>query len=793
MRAERRTLVFGALVVLGLAVFVAARLEVSNDISHFLPDGESGLDVPLARELVVGELGRTMLLLVAAPDASEALAAGRRFEARLRAEPRVLQQLDFLEGGPPAGLEQALWTTYQPRRLAFVADTPEEAAARTTPEALRQAAAELKRKLALPVSSLLSRVAPEDPLLILPSLIERIAGAPAEQLSVVDGRFLSRDGLQAVLFLGTRAASFDAPAQRPVLEGVRAAFDAVDAEHGGRLQLSVSGAQRFAVRNEDSMRADIQRVSLGSFVALGLLLLWVFRSPRLVLVTLPVLGTGFLAGTAACLLLFGRVHGLTLAFGSALIGVSIDYTVHVYCHHLLAPQPGGPGATLRALWPGLMLGAATTVIGFVALVASSFPGMRELATFAAVGIGAALYATRLLLPGLLPDTLLVPAAAERVADAAGRGAQWLGRRRALALVPILASLVVAAAGLPYVRWNDDVADLNQLDADLLREDAEVRAQVMAFEQRRLVVARGRDEEEALQVNDHVADALRAAQAEGALGGFRSVAALLPSVERQRAVEAAMRRDAPGLLASLEEALVEEGFVAAAFAPFGEALASPPSEPLRWSDLTGTALQPLVRPFRASLGVDVCFVSFLHELRDEAALRARLQLVQGAHLIDIAAVLSEAFGSYRQRMTLLLLIGLLAVLALVVARHRRLRPTFAVCAPALLAVGGTVGALALAGVPLNLLSLTALLMVVSMGVDYGIFLEEAGVDPRTLRATRLSVLIAALSTIPGFALLASSDHPALASIGLPSAIGISLCLLLAPTVQQLLRPRQARRP
>ena len=49
-------------------------------------------------------------------------------------------------------------------------------------------------------------------------------------------------------------------------------------------------------------------------------------------------------------------------------------------------------------------------------------------------------------------------------------------------------------------------------------------------------------------------------------------------------------------------------------------------------------------------------------------------------------------------------------------------------------------------------------------------------------------VAAVSTLLGFGLLALSDHPALFSIGAPSALGVLLCVVLAPTVR-LLTSRQ----
>jgi predicted exporter len=127
---------------------------------------------------------------------------------------------------------------------------------------------------------------------------------------------------------------------------------------------------------------------------------------------------------------------------------------------------------------------------------------------------------------------------------------------------------------------------------------------------------------------------------------------------------------------------------------------------------------------------------------------------------------------------LLLLGLAAVVGLVALRHRALRPTLVACAPALLAALGTVGLLALFGVELNMLSLVALLMIVSMGDDFGIFLAEAGGDRAALDATHLSVLVAGLTTIVSFGLLALSDYPALHAIGLTSVIGAALTMLFA---------------
>ena len=127
-----------------------------------------------------------------------------------------------------------------------------------------------------------------------------------------------------------------------------------------------------------------------------------------------------------------------------------------------------------------------------------------------------------------------------------------------------------------------------------------------------------------------------------------------------------------------------------------------------------------------------------------------------------------------------------MLLLVALRYRRPGPTLAAFLPAVLAAAVTVAVLSLAGVGVDLLALTSLLMVLSMGVDYGVFLAEAARhSPADLEATLTSLCVACLSTLLGFGLLALSAHPALRTIGLTAGVGVLSSLLLAPTTLVLL--------
>jgi predicted exporter len=781
----------GAVVFLAvLGSFVATRFEVTADITHFLPDVDDRALSALSREITDSELSRTMILAIVTPNLETSLRASRALEEALLQDTQFREALAFFEAGPALEIDRAIFELYEPRRLSFLATTPELAKARLTEEGLRAAARSLREELASPLSILASRVAPRDPFLTLPALFRRLETSRGSGLTIMDGRFVTEDGLTAILFLGTKASALDAAAQAPLLRAINEAFADVAASIPETIRLDQSGVNRMATRTAETIEADIKRVSTISILVLIGLLLLLFRSLRFVaLAAIPVV-FGILAGSASVLFVFGRLHGITLAFGASLIGVSIDYVVHFYCHHSIVSPKGGPSASLEAIkWP-LATGAVTTTAGFLALGASNLSGLREIACFTVVGLLSAFLATVILVPGLVPTShSQVKARARWVTWVESSFASLGEHRRMLALLP-LGAVAIIAWGLPQANWNPDIASLSRLDPEILAEDERVRAKVMRFEQMRFVVALGQNDAEALETNDLIASALDAAIDAGELVAQRNVASLLPSPKTQTLVANVARND-PGLPNRLRRVFGEEGFAPAAFEPFLDSLTQEHPTTLDFDAILDSPAAALVRPFRVHLGDRVGILTFLHGVEDSATIADRLEEIPSAVFLRQSDLWSDAQLSYQQSTAELLAGGGVAVFLLLIIRYREPRRTLVSFLPSILAAGVTVSILSLLGRDLDLISLTALLFVVSMGVDYSVFLVDAfdESDPKSVAAALTGALLAGGSTIIAFGLLALSLHPVLSGLGLTAAVGIATSLALAPATLLLLNPKQ----
>jgi predicted exporter len=88
------------------------------------------------------------------------------------------------------------------------------------------------------------------------------------------------------------------------------------------------------------------------------------------------------------------------------------------------------------------------------------------------------------------------------------------------------------------------------------------------------------------------------------------------------------------------------------------------------------------------------------------------------------------------------------------------------------------ALALTGVALGILHLVGLLLTVAIGSNYALFFDHLRMQGAVDEDTLASLLLANLTTVASFALLATSPIPVLQAVGIVVAPGAFLCLVFA---------------
>lgn len=748
-----------------------SRSQFTTDLSAFFPRNPTAEQQLLLDQICDGLASRLILVGIEGADAPARAALSKQMALRLRTDAAFVS----INNGEPVNTARDQAFLFDHRYLLSPAVTPERFSADGLHAALADSIDLLSSSAGLLVKSLL----PRDPTGEMVQLLGQFNSGSRPRM--IDGAWASRDGARALMVVQTRATGADIDAQQYAMAAIRKVFDAAS---GGTpaASLLMTGPGVFSVTSRDTIKSQVSRLSTLSFLLIAVLLLLVYRSfAALALGFLPVV-TGVLAGIAAVSLGFGTVHGITLGFGTALIGEAVDYSIYLFV------QSGRGSADRRhwisQFWPTIRLGVLTSLCGFAALLLSGFPGLAQLGLYSIAGLAAAAMVTRFVLPHLMPENF-------RIRDVSATGLV-LSRmlRQATTLRWTAVMLLLVACAILFTQradlWNDRISSLSPVSRAEVELDARLRADAGAPDVRYLVVVSAASREFALQSAERVSVVLQTQVDQGELAGFESPSRYLPSMATQQARQASL--PPPDVLeARLAQAVQGLPVRAQRFAPFLADVAAARSQSmLQAADLEQTSMGMAVAALLIERNGHWSALLPLTAPKDGGINAERIQAaLHGADLtdvlfVDLKAESDRLYSGYLHEAIVLSLGGVLAIIVLLLLVFRSFVRTVRVIMPLLAAIITVTAGLVLFGQQLIILHLVGLLLVAAVGSNYALFFDRAErslpAAPAILPSTLTSMLFANLTTVAGFGLLAFSTVPILQAMGVTVAPGVVLALL-----------------
>lgn len=604
--------------------------------------------------------------------------------------------------------------------------------------------------------------------------------------------FVSRDGRHRLIVADTDIAIGDVIAGGKLIDQVQ---QSIELHVPAGITATVVSGHQYTIANARTIQRDL-RVVLGvSTVAILLIFILALRSWRALFVfMLPASVLGFSA--AAVSLFFPTVSGITIGFGAVLLGITVDFTLHVY---FSLRHSGQPQHQLRRLTPPLIGGALTSFLAFSVLLASSLPGQRQLAVFSMTAITLAALLALVVMPHLCGNRR-----GESNDGSCGESKQ-LPQRGKSAIVIWCAVMLLCGVAAPQLQFDGDMRSLS-VSTPALRAGEQQLQQVWGnMRSSALVFARGETLDEALAVNDEiyrlVAGQQSVAEPEAA-PHLVSLASILPSAQQQQHSRtlwnAFWQKHQQVFIERLQHEGTEMGFSSSAFKPFTSWL----NQPITGVDLNFwqqagfiDAMSGLMIDDDSISTTGGCGVALI-SLIDEAELTP--QLLQ--QLRDVGDTIVIAQGIFRQQLSQALahdfirfiIMALVVVVLVLVVWYRCLSSVLL----ALLPVGSGMlfmfGAMGWFGLSFNLFNVIAAILIIGLGVDYGIFMLSR-CDGSGCQQSEHAVLVSALTTLAGFGSLVLAQHPAMHSIGVTVLFGISAAVLTAlyvvPALYQRLNPGQ----
>ena len=743
------------------------RIAPDTDILALLPVEERDPVLRQAFTRMVDSAQQRLIVLVGADDWAQARDAANAYADVLAQHPALLQAAD------PMTDPRDWLALFQPHRLALLTSKAEEDLHSQPKQYWTDTAL---AKLYSPFAGLQPGAWRDDPF----GLFGRWIQARAQETPVRprDGRLFVSDGQRqyAVMPFTLRVPAFSIAAQQavmPLLEQARqAARKAVP-----QAEVVTAGVILYAAAAGDQARAEVSIIGFGSILGI-IVLMWItFHSLKPIALIMLSICVGCLGALSVCWLLFERVHLLTLVFGASLIGGAQDYGTYFLCNRI-APdaQPFDSWQLLRRLFPALVLTLVTTVIGYLGLALTPFPGLRQMAVFSALGLIFAWLTVVFWFPMLVrAGTLESTPVAQWWAISLERWPSLRLDRSSLWAIGLF--VVLAIFGVSRLGVQDDIRLLQNPPKNLIDDQTKLSRLLDTPTPAQFYIVRGNTAEVVLQREEMLKQRLDLLIETRIISGYHALSNWVASAQAQAArrnlIDRTLLNDNGPLKALAAHIGVKGEWVAATRAHL---LAS--ALPLTPDDFLKT---PAGEPWRHLwLGeVDGGWASIVALRGLTPTGLAKLQHadigLEGVQWVDKVGEISLLLGRYRKTMGWVVLFSYLVVYVLLYPRYRSV--TWRVLAPTALASIATLALLGMAGQNLQLFHVLALMLLLGVGVDYGIFLHEhlSRRDP----VGWLAVGLSAVSTLLSFGLLSLSKTPALQAFGLTMLIGTVAVWLIVP--------------
>jgi predicted exporter len=773
---KRLALAWALIVVLLLGhngwLWLGKRIVPDTDILALLPAGERDPVLQQSFTHMVDTAQQRVVVLVGAPAWTDAARAADALRGVL-APHAALLTFDAIGDEAQAGWLAGL----QPHATLLLGAAQEQQLREQPPRFWTEAAL---RRLYSAFSGPKLGAFRDDPFGLFAGWMQERAGEtpvrPRDGRLFVAGPGRQGQTTQYVLLTYTlKPSAFSLAAQRSVVPLLEQAAAAARRAVPGA-EVIPAGVVLHAAAAGRQASSEVETIGLGSLAGIVLLTWLTFRSVKPISLVLLAIGIGFLGALSVCWLLFGRIHLLTLVFGASLIGVAQDYGIYFLCQRLGADPALDSPRLLRRLLPGLGLTLLAAVIGYMGLALTPFPGLRHMAVFSAFGLVFAWLTVVCWFPLLIkPESLKQGWLARRYRGLLARWPRLSARPPTLVLALVLAAFAVS--GWSRLKTNDDIRSLQSSPPQLVADQIKLGKLLDAPTPVQYYLVRGANDEQVLQREEALKRRLDPLVAQGHLAGYQALSNWVPSQRTQAArlalVEDKMLR-ADGPLAGLAAEIGEDRSWVAATAAHLRANAAP----MRLDEFLGSgASQPWRHLWLGDVGGVRASIVALRGMRYASipTLARAADGIDGVQWVDKIGGISSVLGRYRAYMGWVVL-GAYGLVFLVLFQRYRGR-TWRVLAPTAAASVLTLALLGFTGQSLQLFHVLALMLLLGVGVDYGIFMQEdAG---RGNDAPWLAVGLSAANTLLSFGLLGLSGTPALQAFGLTMLVGTTLVWLAAP--------------
>ncbi len=531
------------------------------------------------------------------------------------------------------------------------------------------------------------------------------------------------------------------------------------------------GTPYHSYKNSSEASTEITTISSISMIAVIIILFFVFKSPIPIVASIGTILISILTAFLSCLVIFGNVHILTLVFGTSLIGSCIDYSLHFFINWKANAKLNSGKQIRSSMLRGLSLSLISTVLCFGILLFAPYTLLKQMATFSIFGLVSS-YMTVICIYPFIP----LPKESSRSLRLMRflKIPDWYNRKlvgRIAVTTLFLIPIVLFAIFHKNVGIENDLNKLYSMEGRQLADEIEA-GEILQYNPSGWFIIRGDTEADVLSKEENLADTIKTYSKQNQQNASYLASTLfVPSLAAQKKSKAASEK----LLALAEsqyEAIgLESDDAADLRAMFAESKDDfisfeKNTVPDFFSDLISDVwLGKIDESYYSVLVPSVTMdLNVFREFADESNDIFYVSKIEDTN-VDLDKL---------TKMILILFGSAYIVIFVILKFFYSTKQSFKIISIPLLILLTVAAVFAAANIKLEFFSITGIILVFGLGLDYIIYMMENEKNPKNSDDSVLepfAILLSFITTIISFGALSLSNFAPVHLIGLSIFIGL----------------------
>ena len=657
------------------------------------------------------------------------------------------------------------------------------------PATVKQTIAQNLRTLTSPAGFALKNIISNDPVGISFIGLKKLQQLQYdENFELYESYVMTRDHKNLMLFITPQYPPNNTGKNLLFLNGLDSIIKENDVNYKNT-DASYFGATAVSVGNAVQLKKDTLLTQGVVVIFLIVFLGFYFRRKRApVVILIPVL-FGALFSLAAIYFIKGSISVIALGTGSVILGIAVNYSLHVYNHYR---HTRNIEQVIKDLTMPLTVGSFTTIGGFLCLQFVESEMLKDLGLFAAFSLIGASLASLVFLPHFIQSKKDDSIFTEKQFSWIDKIASYRPEFNKYIIAGIFILTAVFAYTARNVSFESDMLNMNYMRPDLKQAEKKLNKINEYALKSVYLVTEGKDLNAALVNNEKLVTEIEKLKEKNVVKKYSGVSSLIISDSLQRA-----RIDywniywttekKQQLFTTLETAGIASGFKATAFDKF-KALLNKHYEPADQQAMVAVRKSFLddfitEKPGKATVVTLVKVAApGTAEIYKAFENNPAITVVDRQYLTTkFVEIINADFTSIAVMTSLLVFIVLLIM-------YGRIELTLVSFIPMFISWIWILGLMSIFNIEFNIVNIIISALIFGLGDDYSLFimdglLQEYKTGKKNLSSFKSSIFLSAITTVAGLGVLIFAKHPALKSIAVISIIGI-ICVVL---MSQILIP------